>query len=187
MQSAKVMPDQEIVCEGCGRTIPLTPAELPVLIEAVVQGDRERLRCPHCGASLTRLIQQATGVKVPKGPTGELTRTRRRHARLPLDRQVLYYILAPSPAPPRPGRILDVSDGGLRLVAKEALSPSTQVALQLQTRTGERLLIGTVIWNSASHPGPQGPVEHGVQFAEEIPGAATLLFLQEFLRDEPTT
>jgi len=187
MKSYEAMQEQEIVCEGCRQAIPLTREELSVLIEAFVQGDRERLRCPRCGASLARPLQQAAGMKASKGPAGESTTARRRHARFPLDRQVLYYVLAPSPAPPRLGRILDLSDGGVRLVTTEALPPSTQVALQLQTGTGERLLMGTVIWNNAAVAGPQGRVDHGVQFAEEIPGAATVLFLQEFLGGEPAT
>lgn len=187
MKSYRAMQDQDIVCESCRHVIPLTPDELTLLIEALVQGDREKLRCPHCGASLAGPIQQVTGVKAPKRLAGEPATARRRHARLPLDRQVRYYVLAPSPTPPRPGRILDLSDGGLRLIAREALPPSTQVALEIATGSGERLLIGTVIWNNASLADPKGTVEHGVQFAEEIPGAATVLFLQEFLSGGPAT
>ncbi len=171
-----------LTCETCGGRLALTPPELEALVAAFQKGNGERLRCRTCGMSLGRPLQRALNLPAPEAPGASATPLRRRHVRLPFDLPVAYE---------RPGdekgwgRVKNLSDGGLLLLAREALPPSTPLRLQLQTHHQPLVFEGVVVWNDAGRGAEHSSIAHGIRFTSPVPeGLAVELFLSEALPRE---
>ncbi len=167
----------ELRCESCGAQRSLTSREVEEFVAAFQEGNTERLQCLTCGTSLYRLLQRALDEPSPQLPQSPVTQTRRRHVRLPVDLPADYQ---------RPdgeegsGRVKNLSDGGLLLLAHEPLPPSTSLRLQLHGHHGDRSLEGVVVWTSAGQGVGKSSIAHGIRFTSPVTeGFAVELFLSE--------
>jgi hypothetical protein len=167
----------ELTCETCGVLKTLTPSEAEEFVAAYRDGNRDRLRCLTCGTSLSRPLQQALDLPSPQAPPSSLSLMRRRHVRLPVDLPVDYQ----QPGGERAGgRVKNLSDGGLLLLAPEVLPPSTPLSLQVHAQHGERSFEGVVVWNDGGSGTATPSIPHGIRFTSPVTeGFAVELFLSE--------
>ncbi len=167
----------ELTCETCGAVKSLTAGEVEEFVAAFREGKGERLRCLTCGMSLTRPLMRALDLPSPQVPPSSAILTRRRHVRLPVDLPVDYQ----QPGGERVGgRVKNLSDGGLLLLAHEALPPSTPLYLQLHAHHGERSFEGVVVWNAGGPGAGKSSIAHGIRFTSPVTeGFAVELFLSE--------
>ena len=166
-----------LTCDMCGGSKAFDQREVGALVAAVQQGDGEALRCPTCGTSLARPLQRALNLSPTVRPLPAEGRTRRQHLRLPFD-------LPASFRGPEGregwGQVKNLSDGGLLLVTREILPPSTHLRLELQARQGGRAFEGDVVWNDAERRSNAPPIAHGIRFAGPVvSGLAVELFMVE--------
>jgi hypothetical protein len=167
----------ELRCETCGILRTLTSQEVEVFVAAFQQGNTERLRCVTCGTSLSRPLQRALDLPPPQPPPSPVIQTRRRHVRLPVNLPADYQ---------RPdgeqgsGRVKNLSDGGLLLLTREPLPPSTSLRLQVHAHHGDLFFEGVVVWNSAGPGAAKSSIAHGIRFTSPVTeGFAVELFLSE--------
>jgi hypothetical protein len=167
----------ELKCDTCGILRTLTSQEVEEFVAAFQQGNTERLRCLTCGTSLSRPLQRALDLPSAQPPQPPVIQSRRRHVRLPVDLPADYQ---------RPdgeqgsGRVKNLSDGGLLLLAHEPLTPSTSLRLQLHAHHGDRSFEGVVVWNSAGPGAGKSSIAHGIRFTSPVTeGFAVELFLSE--------
>ncbi len=171
-----------LTCEACGGRMALTPPEVEALVAAFQKGNGEPLCCRTCGMSLGSPLHRALNLPMPEAPGASAALLRRRHVRLPFDLPVAYE---------RPvdekgwGRVRNLSDGGLLLLAREALPPATPLRLQLQTHHQPLVFEGVVVWNDSMAGAGHSSIAHGIRFTSPVPeGLAVELFLSEALRRE---
>lgn len=177
------MAQLQLICESCLVTRTVDQPEVDELAVAFQRGEWDRMRCAACGANLAGPLQQALGLDLPRLPLPPGSRTRR-HAHLPVALPATYTLREGGPelAGERQGQVKDLSDGGLLLLAPEALPPATRLALRLVTRRGPLLVEGRVIWNDAGAGPPPHQIRHGVEFVAPLaPGSAIDLFLRQVL------
>lgn len=167
----------ELTCETCGVLKTLTAREVVEFVAAFQDGNMERLRCLTCGTSLSRPLQRALNLPWPQAPQSPVIQTRRRHVRLPVDLPVAYQ--RPGGEEGR-GRVKNLSDGGLLLLFREPLPPSTSLRLQLHAHHGMRSFEGVVVWNAAGPGAGKSSIAHGIRFTSPVnEGLAVELFLSE--------
>jgi hypothetical protein len=78
------------------------------------------------------------------------------------------------------GQVKNLSDGGLLLLAREPLPPSTSLRLKLHAHHGDRSFEGVVVWSAAGPGAGKSPIAHGIRFTSPvIEGFAVELFLSE--------
>ncbi len=132
--------------------------------------------------SLGRPLQRALNLPTPEALGTSAAPLRRRHVRLPLDLPVAYERPGEEK---RWGRVQNLSDGGLLLLAREALPPATPLRLHLQTHHQPLVFEGGVVWNGSTSGTDQSSIAHGIRFTSPVPeGLAVELFLSEALRQE---
>lgn len=167
----------ELVCDICRLPRTVDQHEVDGLIAAVQQG--EQIRCGGCGASLNGPFQRTLGLALPEGGPSQQYRTRRRCVHLPLNLAATYQ---PPGGKEGSGRVKNLGDGGLLLLAPEELSPPTLLGLWLHTRRGERRLEGVVVWNDAARAPIKPTTRHGIRLTTPVaPGMAVDLYLTEHL------
>lgn len=167
----------ELVCDICRLPRTVDQHEVDRLIAAIEQGGQ--IRCGGCGASLNGPFQRTLGLALPEGGPSQQNRTRRRYVRLPLDLAATYQ---PPGGKEGSGRVENLGDGGLLLLAPEELSPPTPLGLSLHTRRGDRRLEGVVVWNDAARAPIKPPIRHGVRLTTPVvTGTAVDLYLTEHL------
>ena len=167
----------ELTCETCGVVKTLTPREVEELVAAFQAGSGDRLQCLTCGTSLSRPLQRALNLPSPQAPPSPVIQTRRRHVRLPVDLPVAYQ--RPGGEAGR-GRLKNLSDGGLLLLAHDPLLPSTSLRLQLHAHHGVRSFEGVVVWNGGGPGAEKTSIAHGIRFTSPVTaGLAVELFLSE--------
>ena len=83
--------------------------------------------CTLCASKLRRLSEPS------QGQTSNRIRERRRHVRTPSDQPASITVVRPSPKP-MSGRVLDVSEGGLKLIVSEPLEPGTLIQVRLANK-----------------------------------------------------
>ncbi len=132
--------------------------------------------------SLARPLQRALNLPTPEAPGASAAPLRRRHVRLPLDLPVAYERPGEEK---RWGRVQNLSDGGLLLLAREALPPATPLRLQLQTHHQPLVVEGVVVWNNSMAGAGHSSSAHGIRFTSPVPeGLAVEVFLSEASRRE---
>ena len=155
-----------LACGMCGRWRPYTEHEVKALVIAFGQGDVTRLRCPTCGTSLARPLQRALNLPPAVRPPSAEGRPSRRHARFPFDLPASFR----EPGGPAGwGQVKNLSDGGLLLLTREILPPSTHLRVDVRTRRGVRTFAGEVRWNDAERRSRVPPIAHGIRFACPVP------------------
>lgn len=170
----------DLTCESCGVVQRLSPPEVEALVTALRAGDMERLQCPTCGMGLSGSLQRALNLHTPETPRPAAPSWRRQHVRLAFDLPVTYQ---QPDAEEATGLVKGLSDGGLLLLAREVLRPSTPVRLQLHTGQGTLAFEGVVVWNDAGRGPSQSSIAHGIRFTSSVTaGLAVELFLAEAVR-----
>ncbi len=138
------------------------------------------LTCEACGVLKTLTLREAEEcVAAFREGDGESSAIliRRRHVRLPVDLPADYQ----RPGGERVGgRVRNLSDGGLLLLAHEALPLSTPLYLQLHAYHGKRSFEGIVAWNAGGPAAGKSSIAHGIRFTSPVTeGFAVELFLSE--------
>lgn len=115
----------------------------------------------------------------PGDKTPMIVDCRRRHLRLPLDLPVTFEHLDGS-GHVQGGKLENLSDAGLMLVAAEPLLPGSSLTLSIMSSDGEVSVTGKVVWSR--HVGPDH-AQSGI-LLQPFPGNgfARQLFIQEFAR-----
>jgi hypothetical protein len=72
----------------------------------------------------------------------------------------------------------NLTDGGLCLLSREVLSPSTRLRLEIHAHERVHALEGVVVWNDAGAKPGKSSVAHGIRFTGPVTdGFAVGLFL----------
>lgn len=110
--------DEELALYSVGR---LSPSRLPVVKSHL-------LECRVCMTKLERMFKES----LPRNPSE--AHDRRRHVRTLVDQPASIRVVRRSVSPATEGRVINISDGGLKIAVPETFEPGTLVQIRVENR-----------------------------------------------------